>query len=164
MNSMMDLEKDWKTAWLKRSIERLEERFKRGETEVVLHIEEFQSLLTQLLAAHIHCDRLEEVLWSYAKYAFPVSQVFQVPPLSMFGGSITDVQGTAYGTWKSDGITVTEVPKANVITNPSPMDVHVYGKRRLWGSFGETAKPYRVCIRCGRSDEYLNHNKITTCP
>lgn len=93
---MLEEQRNWKTAWLERSIERMEERLKKGETEVVLHIEEFQHILAQLLAAHRHSDRLEETLISYARYAFPVPQQL-VAPAIFGGGTVSGRSTTASG-------------------------------------------------------------------
>lgn len=108
---MLNLEKNWRTAWLERSIERLEERLKKGETEVVLHIQEFQHILVQLLAAHKHCDRLEEVLMSYAMYALPVQRVLK--PVTMFGPDQVVLKDVATGRFDSSKPNLSNVPKSS---------------------------------------------------
>ncbi len=81
MGSMMQEQRNWQSEWTKRTIAHMEERLQRGEEEVTLQIREFQHIFMELLAAQQRSERLEDVLCSYAKYAFPMSQ----PPM-LFGG------------------------------------------------------------------------------
>ena len=77
---------NWHYEWIIRTVERMEELKQRGERDVTLHIEEFQRILRELLyAMHQRSDRLEDVLCSYARYAFPVNQ--KIEPPAMFGGA-----------------------------------------------------------------------------
>jgi hypothetical protein len=86
MSSMMEEQRNWHYDWIKRTIERMEEREQHGEKEVVLQIGEFKHIISSLLAMHQRSDRLEDVLCSYARYAFPVTQSLDIP--TVFGGNI----------------------------------------------------------------------------
>lgn len=84
MEGMMSQDRDWRYEWLRRTVERMDEFEQRGEENITLRTREFQRILMELLAMHQRCNRLEEVLCSYAKYAFPVNHTIQPP--AMFGG------------------------------------------------------------------------------
>jgi hypothetical protein len=84
MGSMIEEQRNWHEVWIRRTVERLEEKMKHGDKEVVLQIGEFQRILMELLAMHQRSDRLEGVLCSYARYAFPMTQ--RIEPPTMFGG------------------------------------------------------------------------------
>jgi hypothetical protein len=87
-------ESKWRYTWIEHTVANMEEREREGQEEVTLQIWEFQHILSELLAAHRHSDRLEEVLISYAKYAFPTPLL--VPPV-MFGGTESGRYPTASG-------------------------------------------------------------------
>ena len=128
------MNRNWNTAWIERTIGNMDDLQTRGEEEITLHIREFQHILMQLLAAHQRCDRLEDVLCSYAKYAFPVTQQLINPP-AMFGGNWADsneLPRTASGSqhW--------------VFKTPE----HFYLLPR--------GRDYSICTRCDLSDVYVN--------
>ena len=87
LGDMMEQQRNWHYEWIIRTVERMEELKQRGERDVTLHIEEFQRILRELLAMHQRSDRLEDVLCSYARYAFPVNQ--RIEPPAIFGGDTT---------------------------------------------------------------------------
>ena len=87
LGDMMEQQRNWHYEWLIRTMERMEELKQRGERDVTLHIEEFQRILRELLTMHQRSDRLEDVLCSYARYAFPVNQ--RIEPPAIFGGDTT---------------------------------------------------------------------------
>ena len=129
--SQMIEERYWRYEWIKRTVERMDELDSRGEQEVTLSIREFQHILMELLAMHQRSDRLEEVLCSYARYAFPVNQ--KIEPPAMFGGEQIDKSKWGVGM---------------VGTPPSkPEHCHI---------FRSSGYGYDVCNDCGMSDVYYN--------
>ena len=142
------MNRNWNTAWIERTIGNMDDLQTRGEEEITLHIREFQHILMQLLAAHQRCDRLEDVLCSYAKYAFPVTQQLINPP-AMFGGNWADsntLSRTVSGSQQSQRLVlktpiITEVPK-------EPPRQHFYLLPR--------GRDYSICTRCDLSDVYVN--------
>ena len=144
--SQMIEERDWRYAWIKRTVERMEELKQRGERDVTLHIEEFQRILRELLAMHQRSDRLEDVLCSYARYAFPVTQ--RIVPPQMFGGSIADSR-TVSGRMPSNGSTVTQVDKQKAVVDA------VLNKHRHVFYYSGKSQGYNICD-CGVSDTYYN--------
>lgn len=65
--------------WLKRSIERLEERKQKGENTVEMQTGELQYLLIDLLSTHERCDWLTERLCQFSSYAFPLNPIIPAP-------------------------------------------------------------------------------------
>jgi hypothetical protein len=64
--SMMRMQNNWHYEGLQKSISDLEDKRKRGEVTIAIHIGELQRLLLELLAMHQRCDHLEEYLANYA--------------------------------------------------------------------------------------------------
>jgi len=136
------MNRNWNTAWIERTIGNMDDLQTRGEEEITLHIREFQRILMQLLAAHQRCDRLEDVLCSYAKYAFPVTQQLINPP-AMFGGNWADsneLPRTASGSqhWVFKTPVINPASKNHFFIVP-------HGDRN-----------YAVCSHCDLSDVYAN--------
>jgi hypothetical protein len=57
--------------WLKRTIERLEERNQQGDKTVEMQTMELQHIFGELLSMHHRCDRLEDLLHQFAMYQHP---------------------------------------------------------------------------------------------
>ena len=128
------MNRNWNTAWIERTIGNMDDLQTRGEEEITLHIREFQHILMQLLAAHQRCDRLEDVLCSYAKYAFPVTQQLINPP-AMFGGNWAD-SNTLSRTVSGSQHWELKTPE------------HFYLLPR--------GRDYSICTHCDLSDVYAN--------
>ena len=139
LGDMMGQQRNWHYEWIIRTVERMEELKQRGEHDVMLHIEEFQRILRELLAMHQRSDRLEDVLCSYARYAFPVNQRIELP--AMFGGDTN--------TPTMMGATMVGHPVPGL---SKPEHCHI---------FRSSGYGYDVCNDCGMSDVYYNwaHSK-----
>jgi hypothetical protein len=71
MNCLRPQEKDWHYEWLKKTVERLEEKRNAADPITEIHAGELQRVLLELLSMHLRCDRLEETLANLAFYSFP---------------------------------------------------------------------------------------------
>lgn len=56
--------------WLRRTIERLEEREQAGDQYTEMQTGELQHVFRELLSMHLRCDRLETMLSEFGRYAY----------------------------------------------------------------------------------------------
>ena len=66
MNGIDELTRNFHYQWLERTIERLEERKKSGDTTVEMQTGELEHVFRELLSMHLRCDNLEKMLSQFA--------------------------------------------------------------------------------------------------